>query len=537
MSESPRSVDVGVVRSRAGRQRRALRTVAAAVTTVVVATAIGVSLALMGGHGPPKTVTAVGALPAAVIASPSQKLTNGQTVKIVVRNFPPNQKVDLSECPSLRMIRGATCANATPRTVLSASNTGTASGSFVVQYEPQGFLQQFGQAFCTTTCLLVATSRPSPSALAAIATTVLSFATVPLPSPSPSNSPEPPGFGVSAASFVSSTQGWALGSTGCDGCAGVAVTLDGGKSWAYLPPPPTTLGRYSNKPTAVTNITFANYSDGYLYTPGLLVTTDGGQTWVAQRLTGIRALVIAGAYVYALSDSSYAPRSYSTVAASHLYRARIGTSSWQKVALPATIGQSHNFQIAAAGMNLVLLETGSSSSIITAAQLGRIWVSYDQGASWQARSVPCTVADGSATVISVALDHPEAWLLACYDNLQSSEEVNTLQHIYGTTDGGQAWVRLGNPPQHNGPVLMADNGAGHAFIATLGVADTLNGTLNGGHSWTVSIRDGGSFFGWADLEFINATTGFVVGPTHYAPEHLYRTTDSGRTWHALTVSP
>ena len=30
-----------------------------------------------------------------------------------------------------------------------------------------------------------------------------------------------------------------------------------------------------------------------------------------------------------------------------------------------------------------------------------------------------------------------------------------------------------------------------------------------------------------------AGTGFVVGPTHYAPEHLYRTDDGGRTWRVL----
>jgi photosystem II stability/assembly factor-like uncharacterized protein len=41
--------------------------------------------------------------------------------------------------------------------------------------------------------------------------------------------------------------------------------------------------------------------------------------------------------------------------------------------------------------------------------------------------------------------------------------------------------------------------------------------------------------GWADLRFVTATTGFVVGPTHYAPEHIYRTDDGGRSWRILRI--
>lgn len=49
------------------------------------------------------------------------------------------------------------------------------------------------------------------------------------------------------------------------------------------------------------------------------------------------------------------------------------------------------------------------------------------------------------------------------------------------------------------------------------------------------LRSGGSFGGWADLGFVSVSVGFVVGPTHYAPEHLYRTQDGGRTWRVVRV--
>ena len=63
-----------------------------------------------------------------------------------------------------------------------------------------------------------------------------------------------------------------------------------------------------------------------------------------------------------------------------------------------------------------------------------------------------------------------------------------------------------------------------------GSGDTLLGTFDGGLHWSLLITSGGSFFGWSGPIFPTASTGFVVGPTHYAPEHLYRTSDGGRSW-------
>lgn len=223
-----------------------------------------------------------------------------------------------------------------------------------------------------------------------------------------------------------------------------------------------------------------------------------------------------------------------------LYRSQIGSNSWQKVSLPAAPGQGQSFNTAAAGSALILEENGPPSVGITREQVGRLWVSTDAGSSWQTRTMPCTVADGGANAFSVAYGHPQSWLLVCYNNRQSSQQQNTEQHLYGTTNGGSSWVRLADPPQHNSPALLADNGAGHAFLATEGGRDTLNGTLDGGRSWTTSIVDGGSFFGWSDLGFVTATTGYVIGPSrggYSVPSHLYQTTNGGQSWHILNVAP
>jgi hypothetical protein len=51
------------------------------------------------------------------------------------------------------------------------------------------------------------------------------------------------GFQPTAANFVSPGHGWVLGSGGgCDSCAQLRVTSDGGDRWAVLPDPPAPLG-------------------------------------------------------------------------------------------------------------------------------------------------------------------------------------------------------------------------------------------------------------------------------------------------------
>ena len=182
----------------------------------------------------------------------------------------------------------------------------------------------------------------------------------------------------------------------------------------------------------------------------------------------------------------------------------------------------------------MLLRSGFTGPAVAAGQGGQLWVSSDGGTYWQARPVPCKPPEGGgAAALSIALGHPDAWLLDCFNNEQSSQEQNTQHHLYGTSDAGLSWVRLPDPTRHNMPGLLADNGSGHAFLTTEGGVDTLVGTLDGGRHWHMVFRDGGSFYGWADLRFVNTDTGFVVGPTHYSPEHLYRTDNGGRTWRVL----
>jgi hypothetical protein len=274
----------------------------------------------------------------------------------------------------------------------------------------------------------------------------------------------------------------------------------------------------------VSDLVFADRRNGYLFGPQLLATHDGGRSWARQPLAQVKTVEVGGGYAYALTETRGEP--------ARLWRAPVGGGRWTKLAVPRTIDAT--FAVEAG--TVVLLQTGFYGPGPTGPQLGRLWASSDRGAHWRRRPLPCTARDGGASLVAIVPDRSASWLLDCYANEQSSQAQNTQHHLYRTLDAGSSWARLSDPIRHNAPDLLADNGAGHAFLATEGGAgDVLYGTLDGGRSWRLLLRSGGGFFGWADLRFVNRMTGFVVGPTHYAPEHLYRTDDSGHTWHVVPV--
>jgi photosystem II stability/assembly factor-like uncharacterized protein len=339
------------------------------------------------------------------------------------------------------------------------------------------------------------------------------------------------GFEPAAASFVSPRHGWVLGYGRCESCAALRETADGGRIWTVLPAPPAALGFATTPTGAVTNIAFANAANGFLYGPGLLATHDGGRSWTRQSLPPVETLAVSGGYGYAITVT---PR---TMAAS-LYRTAIGSDRWTRLKLPRGAGRPVSYNhpngqllLQVEGRTVMLLRPGFTGPANTAGMVGRLWVSSTAGTGWRSRAVPCRApTGGGAAVLSIALGHPDAWLVDCFNNEQSSQEQNTQHHLFGTADGGLSWVRLPDPTRHNMPVLLADNGSEHAFLATEGTTDVLVGTVDGGLHWHTVIKSGGSFSGWADLGFVTSQIGFVVGPTHYAPEHLYRTSNGGRTW-------
>ncbi|MGH3510348.1 MAG: hypothetical protein ACRDPI_08985 [Nocardioidaceae bacterium] len=342
-------------------------------------------------------------------------------------------------------------------------------------------------------------------------------------------------FGPQAASFVSANKGWVLAAGACSHCGILSETTDGGHTWDTTSSVVRLPGTADDLAGGELDMFFASAKDGYIFASNrcssacVIMTKNGGATWTPAALPATSELIMGASIVYAFSEGE-------SGRSSRLFSSTPGTSSWKQLALPANIPTNSQVSIAADGDSVALLEHGDPGPSPTNADLGRLWTSATHGQTWTARTNPCTVTDGGAALISMAPGHPRALLIDCFNNEQSQQAQHTRHHVYGSGNGGTSWVRLADPTHMGDPTLLVDNGSGHAFLATQsGGANTLAATLDGGLSWHPAITNSGGFLGWADLRFINSSVGFVLGPTHYAPTHLYRTQDAGKTWASIAL--
>jgi len=350
--------------------------------------------------------------------------------------------------------------------------------------------------------------------------------------PSTSTSVGPRGFEPGAVSFINVEQGWVLGVMGCPTCGELRSTADGGRSWSVLPVP--SVPDRSQASNAVANIYFADGVNGFLFGPGLEITHDGGHTWTSGSIPSVAEVTGAAGYIYLLSQDA------DLMAPPSLWRAPLGSSIWTRLSLPASAvtglsqDQTTSYELVSQEHTLLLLQSGLKGPERTATQVGGLWSSTDAGADWSRDAVPCRPADGGAAVTSIALGHSDAWLLDCFDNEQSQQEQSTQHHLYGTADGGRNWVRLVDPTHMGSPDELVDIGSGHAFLTTeSGGIDELVGTFDGGIAWSTVLPSTPGFAGWADLQFVDHSTGFIVVAPNQASAILYRTQDGGHTWTPL----
>jgi len=332
-----------------------------------------------------------------------------------------------------------------------------------------------------------------------------------------------------SSSFLTPSQGWVLGTLGCPTCVALATTSDGGKTWAELPRPPVTANWPSPNSGSVSQVSFADRDDGFLYGPGLYVSHDGGKEWSRTTLTDVVSVSSGAGVAYALTSTPSA-----------VWRDVVGSNTWSRVTLPTApevrADTPNTYQLSLSGSVLLLLLEGFSGQQ-PGADLGALWMSTSGGRSWVARPLPCKSGDGGAALSGIALDHPNEWFVDCFDNEQSSQEQNTQHHLYESTNSGAVWERLSDPSTHGEPALLAANGSGDAVLTVEdGFGGLLSATSDGGREWRTRLSLGGNFSGFAGLEYVNSSTAFVIGPTHYVPGHLYRSDDGGKTWRVVVIA-
>lgn len=392
-----------------------------------------------------------------------------------------------------------------------------------------------------------AAPRTAPSTSAATTTVAPTTSAPPPVTMTPTtrasvSGPVPAGFKVQSATFVSVDRGWVLGTAACASppCTSMART-DGNGRWVGVPAPLDGLSNGSSTAqTGVSEVRFADDSNGWVFGPDLWSTHDGVTTWnrvtVGSAVSQVIALETAAGEVDAVvTDCAVG----SAPCPGQLWHAPIGSDQFTQVPsvqLPNGVAGPSALALHGRTGYLVANPEGTTGASST------LWATTD-GTSWRSHPSPCE----SSTLQSVAAVDSRRATALCAGGAAAGSTAKTL---YGTADGGATFTPEGSPPPRGGDggtVVAAS--ASDLAIATSSAAAEIYRSTDGGATWRTAVQldDGGLGFG--DFGFTDATHGFAVhAPAarvtqggaavgQFGPNlaSLYRTNDGGGTWSPVAI--
>lgn len=447
-----------------------------------------------------------------------------ERIEELLRDRPPDEPayhgvLDLENDASLSRTRRVS------RGLLAASVAGTAVAALVI-----GLL--LGQVLNNPPGAL--SSSPSPSATPAPSWQGVVPSKTASVAPTAAPTPLPPGPDVAFAGLLSSTDGWALTSTG------LSVTSDGGTSWqARTVPGPTT-------DRGVLGVAFQDARHGWLATldsadPNATVfdvwrTSDGGRTWSKAVLTQrTNVAETMGAVQFVLPDASHLfamvgggmPNGY----ASDLYESTDGGATWSAD------------RVTGGGITGELSFADASHGVIAGGGSGdHLFGTHDAGALWQPLTVQ--VQGGTQEQPTGFFAGPTFW-----DASTGALTVNygdasgpTAFGILVTGDAGQTWrlaSRIPLTPTQSNAVPVAflsptDWRAfpdGHTLVVTADAGQTwASHTVAGLPTVPLDVSFADAAHGWARVSLAVCLSGKSECSSRTG---LYATNDGGESWVAL----
>ena len=339
--------------------------------------------------------------------------------------------------------------------------------------------------------------------------------------PASGNPPPPTGFEAASASFVSAQTGFVLGTRHCSELPCKALlrkTVNGGKTWIAVPAAPVSLVPPVNGPplSDVSTVRFENSSDGWLFNPGLWATTNGGVRWHRVSLSGeVIALAASDGVVFAATE----PVNGGTGQAK-LYRSRVGTSRWTRVAGVAPAA--------------ALTVSGHS---VWAGIAPTMSASADSGRHWSKLSFSCPPNLPDATAVAAA--SPSDVALDC-TNPSDPVPGSGPKSVFTSANGGRTFHLAGHPGDTGNAGLVAmppGNPQVITLTATSG-AGYLYRSADSGKTWGMATYfDGG--VGFRDLAYASATTGYMVhyggSPAIAYGQGLMKTASAGANWRTIPI--
>jgi photosystem II stability/assembly factor-like uncharacterized protein len=246
-------------------------------------------------------------------------------------------------------------------------------------------------------------------------------------------------------------------------------------------------------------------------------STNRGQVWTLEGCPGTRYNLVQFApdgRLYAISGGP------SSVAPEALYRREPG-GTWTYLGPDqGTLFESELYALRFSANDPTLLLTGGNDFGVAGWE-GTVWRSTDTGSSW-VKAYESAEDDESVTDLEIVEDGTDANMVACFQDLGSSQDAGALR----STDGGVTWFKSssGLPPTGRPYALSPMPGDAGVFLLASGSPDSgLYRTDDGGQTWA------GTGFTGVDLRGVVAhpTRSGVVYVTQNGTPMALRSPDGG----------
>lgn len=356
-----------------------------------------------------------------------------------------------------------------------------------------------------------ASAMPSPAASPTVSP---SPPVSPTPAATASPVPPPPGSAALSVTFISLTQAWVLAKAGA--ATVVLHTLDRGAHWNQVGTIPTTTGSASG---TMSRIRFADAKDGWVFSPGLYATHDGGVTWRSVALPGqgeVADLEASGGTAWAIVDPPCPGTQASCNTPGSLYRTPVTVDTWSAVpgvSLPP-------------GGGVLGLQQGAVYALN-----GTVLLHSANGTTFSALPSPCPTGFSMSTF---AASSATALAVLCTGNAGAG---SSTKEVFVSADAGQTYHQIANAPQGGQPVGLASGSPTTIAMAAASGASWIYLTTGAATAWTtpLTFSDGGA--GWADLGFTDALHGVVIhGPQVAGLGTVYLTNNGGASWYPVTLA-
>jgi hypothetical protein len=345
--------------------------------------------------------------------------------------------------------------------------------------------------------------------------------------------PVPPGDQILNVDLHNEGPSWLLLSVACPTgrCAQLARSEDRGKSWQRLPVTAIPTGEWPRQcPPAcpVNQVRFVTAEDGYLFAPGLFLTTDGGRSWQDAQPSAAVLGVGAVGDVVIRTTNGWCQKSADTCDSS-VESAQPGSNAWHPVTHPP-LGYPYYLTLVTSGGTraaFVLRADHMAGGVLDQPVILR----SQDGRTWQA--IPDACAADRKEAIGLAATAPRVVLLC----MQHGGDGAT--NLRFSSDGGD----------HFSPPVPTGISWGGSLVLLPGHTLVASGPTSGGGPVTLQVAsssDDGQHWQTVDQAHVTLTQGgaslsltadsggdvaWVVTPVELRLSH-----DAGHTWTHLAAA-